>query len=91
MIRRIVGDSMSPHLRPGQLVLATRMFKQLRSGEVFIFYHQGMEKIKRLEFKEDNKLFFIGDNLAFSQDSRHFGYVDRRQVLGKVIWPRINN
>jgi type IV secretory pathway protease TraF len=42
--------------------------------------------VKRIT-KIDNKMFFIsGDNLNESTDSRHFGMIKRRDILGKVIY-----
>jgi len=91
LVRRVVGESMTPCLKPGQLVIATSLFSRIQAGEVYIFRHQGLEKIKRLKIKDNDKLFFIGDNLSQSKDSRHFGLVDRQALLAKVIWPRITS
>jgi phage repressor protein C with HTH and peptisase S24 domain len=91
MVRRIVGSSMSPRLEPGQVVIASGWFSDLRAGEVCIFLHGGKEKIKRIERATRNRVFFIGDNLEFSSDSRHFGWVLKSAVLAKVIWPRVHN
>lgn len=86
-VRRVVGRSMSPKLSPGQLLLATPLFKRLRAGQVIIVEHEGKEKVKRIERIRDNQLFVIGDNLEASTDSRHFGWVNRNQVVAKVVWP----
>lgn len=82
---------MSPKLEPGRLIIATNMFRSIRAGEVYVFMHDGREKIKRVERFADGKIFFIGDNLSHSSDSRHFGWVAKENVLAKVIWPRVHN
>lgn len=88
-IRRVVGGSMSPKLAPGQLLLATPMFRHIRPGQVVIVAHQGKEKVKRVERVEAGKVFVIGDNLDGSTDSRHFGWLDHRQVVARVFWPKL--
>lgn len=90
MLRRVVGGSMSPKLRPGQILLASPLLRRhLRPGQVVIFEHQGKEKIKRIERVEGSKLFLIGDNLQNSTDSRHYGWLTSRDVIAKVVWPKL--
>ena len=90
-LRRVVGSSMSPKLLPGNLVVATGIFNRINAGEVCIFYEGGKEKIKRVERVMKDQIFFIGDNLSQSSDSRQFGWIDVREVVAKVIWPRVHN
>lgn len=87
LIRRIVGGSMLPHLLPGKIVLGCG-FGKLKKGDVVILSHDGLEKIKRIDQIESDKLFVLGDNADQSTDSRQFGLIDRSQVLARVIWPR---
>ncbi len=88
-IRRVVGQSMSPKLPAGSLLLATQLFRVLHPGEVVIIEHDGKQKVKRIERIEDNKLFVVGDNLEFSNDSRQFGWLEIDQIIAKVIWPNL--
>lgn len=92
-VRRVVGKSMAPRLRPGVLVFATPLRRRLRPGQVVILRHNGKEKIKRIERidPENRQLFVIGDNLSASTDSRHFGWLPTHDVLGRVFWPRRHN
>jgi phage repressor protein C with HTH and peptisase S24 domain len=88
-IRRMVGKSMAPKLRPGQMIIATAIFRKLRPGQVVIIERGSKELIKRIERIEDDRLFVIGDNLEASTDSRHFGWLDEDEVVAKVLRPNL--
>jgi phage repressor protein C with HTH and peptisase S24 domain len=89
VIRRMVGKSMAPKLRPGQMIVATVLFRKLHPGQVVIIERDHKELIKRIERIEDDRLFVIGDNLEASTDSRHFGWLDEREVVAKVLKPNL--
>lgn len=79
---------MEPALRPGQIILASGLFKY-HPGDVVVLAHDGLEKIKRLEKLDDDKMFIVGDNPAASTDSRSFGWIPQSAVIARVIWPKL--
>ena len=79
---------MAPKLKPGQLLLASALFKSLKPGQVVILQHDDKEKVKRIERVDGNKIFVIGDNLLASTDSRNFGWLSAESIMGIVYWPR---
>ncbi|HEX7963882.1 MAG TPA: nickel-type superoxide dismutase maturation protease [Candidatus Saccharimonadales bacterium] len=87
VLRRVVGDSMTPVLRPDQLIIAWRT-RRVRPGDVVIALHDGKEKVKRLHSVSDGQVFLLGDNPNASTDSRHFGWLPQRAVFAKVLWPK---
>lgn len=87
-VRQVAGSSMQPVLRPGQLVIGWAGFRRLRTGDVVILRHNGLEKIKRIYKMRSNLIFIVGDNAELSTDSRSFGWLPQSSVLAKVIWPR---
>ncbi len=89
LFRRVRNGSMAPKLRPGQLIMATRLFRKLHAGQVVIVERDNKQFVKRIERIEDDKLFVIGDNLAASVDSRQFGWLDRRAVVARVFRPNL--
>lgn len=88
---RVTGDSLSPHIREGDYVVVTTIpffLNRLRAGDVVVFRHPSYGvMIKRVEsvLSAGEALFVTGNHL-YSVDSRHFGPIPRRDVLGKVIW-----
>jgi type IV secretory pathway protease TraF len=77
---------MMPKLRPGQLVIGWS-FGESKTGDVVIISHREVEKVKRISRVDGEKLYILGDNPPKSTDSRQFGWVDRRCVIGCVVWP----
>lgn len=81
---------MLPTLRSGQIVLAICRTHFLVSGDVVIVQHDGLEKIKRIKRVDPRYgIYVVGDNPSQSTDSRHFGWIDLDEVIGRVIWPRL--
>lgn len=88
VFRRVVGDSMTPTLKPGKVVLASGLFGRLKAGDVVIIAHDGLEKVKRVEAVVGDQLFVLGDNARASTDSRSFGWLPLTRVQAKVVWPK---
>lgn len=86
-LRKVVGRSMLPMLADGQVLVCWKN-AAIRRGDVVIVHHNGMEKIKRLKTIRTHHVYIVGDNRAASTDSRHFGWISRDAVVGRVIWPK---
>lgn len=80
---------MVPALMPGQMVVGTGLFGTLKAGDVVIFDHNGLEKVKRIKEIAGSTMFVEGDNPSESTDSRQFGGVSTSAVIAKVLWPHI--
>jgi phage repressor protein C with HTH and peptisase S24 domain len=75
---------MAPTFVSGRVVIAIYPWG-LRPGRVVVFVHEGKEKIKRIDRLEPGRAFVVGDNPALSTDSREFGWIDRRSIIGRII------
>lgn len=95
-IVEIVGESMSPALNDKERYLCKRIWIKRKDyskciDRVFVFnppynHSRGYYVIKRLKkVSQFGKLWFEGDNLDASNDSRHYGYVKPKNVIGILI------
>lgn len=87
---KISGSSMSPTLSSGQIVLVNRLaylFKNPQKGEIVAAKdpRDGKILLKRISRIEAGKYFLVGDNPAHSTDSRTFGMIGKREIIGKVV------
>jgi len=78
---------MMPTLPPNQLVFGRGWFRKIRPGNVVVFDHDGIEKIKRVSEVKAAKYFMLGDHKQASTDSREFGWISRSQIRAKIFWP----
>jgi len=88
ILRQVKGDSMVPTLKAGQLVVG-RQKRELSVGDVVIASHNGIEKIKRIEKQQGDRIYLLGDNRSASTDSRNFGWLPLETVVAKVVWPKL--
>jgi signal peptidase I len=94
-VNYVPSPSMEPTLKPGQIILSDTWAYEDKSpeiGDVVTFEHGVKHKtfVKRINFWpngdiENNGLWFVtGDNAKLSQDSRYFGGIESKQLIGKV-------
>ncbi|WP_337267096.1 XRE family transcriptional regulator [Oryzifoliimicrobium ureilyticus] len=85
---RVKGDSMSPTLMDGDLVLVEKISRDIQDGEIGVFSDDGHLYIKRAFWQPDTSLSWVSDN----EDPRFapiniFGPdFDLKPTLGRVAW-----
>ena len=83
---RIVGPSMEPTLANGDWWLVRRGVS-VRAGDVALLVHPLRPDaliVKRLDHRDDSGWWVLGDNAAESEDSRQFGAVPDRNIVGRL-------
>lgn len=83
----VEGDSMLPILKDGDYVFINP-HAQPNVGDIVLARHpfkQSVKIIKRVaEISPEGKFTLLGDNLAESTDSRSFGALAAKNILGKA-------
>ena len=85
---KVENVSMEPTIHSGDFVFAVKYFlRKPKEGDIVVLKHpkKEMKLIKRIKKIENEKYFVVGDNPAYSSDSRDFGFVERKEIIGKVI------
>ena len=88
---KVIGNSMLPLLQPGTEILidphAYHKFPP-QIDDIVVTTHPcdpQLTIVKRItDIDREGKCFLTGDNLAASTDSRHWGTVGFREIIGKV-------
>ena len=84
---KVKGSSMLPNYKEGDYLLINKLTKPKKGDAVVLKHPKTNELIlKRVSRINGNKVFVTGDNKEFSKDSRHFGFVDRKYILGRVLF-----
>jgi nickel-type superoxide dismutase maturation protease len=84
---RVAGDSMLPTLKDGDEVLVVPQ-QTYEIGDLVVARHpyKLTSIIKRItKISTGGNLFLSGDNPAESTDSRTFGEIPEKDILGKVV------
>ena len=89
----VEGTSMEPAIAPGQIVVVNRLAFRIHApeaGDVVVAQHplhSNRIVVKRLVGgTSDGRYILRGDNSRGSLDSRHYGAVSPRDILGRVIF-----
>ena len=86
---KIIGHSMEPQIKNGKSVLVSGIsywFKKPKIGDIVAVRKEEKVFVKRITKIKEKEYFLEGDNKQDSLDSREFGYILRRNIIGKVIY-----
>lgn len=84
---KVHGDSMLPTLKNGEIIIAVAQ-ETYEINDVVVFKppYNAKFAVKRISGKQGNKYFMKSDNFKLQNcfDSRQYGYIDIKDILGKV-------
>jgi signal peptidase I len=88
---RVTGESMTPEFLKGDFVLIAKIpffCDSIKAGDVIVFlqpdYGTLIKKISHISPR--GEAFFVTGSHPLSVDSRQFGPVRCKDILGKVVW-----
>lgn len=81
---------MEPLIKNGEKILVSEipyLFKKPQLNDVVVVkVENNLILVKRIIKISNGKHFVLGDNKKDSKDSRSFGNLSRKQILGKMIF-----
>jgi len=90
-ILKVTGESLSPFFLEGDFVVVSKIpfvLRKIKAGDIVVFRHPGygtmIKKVERIS-PDGEEIYVVGTHPE-STDSRQFGPLQRRQLIGKVIW-----
>ncbi len=87
---KVIGHSMEPQIKNGEVVLASNIpywFKTPKINDIVAFRdNSGKVLIKRIVRIQNGKYSALGDNKNDSLDSREFGNISKKQIIGEIIY-----
>jgi len=90
-ILKVTGESLSPLFLAGDFVVVSKIpcvLRKIKAGDIVVFKQPVYGTlIKQVDhFSTDGKEIFVMGTNPESTDSRQFGPLSHRQLIGKVIW-----
>ncbi len=82
---KVSGHSMEPFLKEGSVVFTSILFP-IKISDVVVFQYHNKKMIKRVAKIQDKKIYTEGDNKNDSLDSKKIGWIDKEEIIGKVLF-----
>lgn len=79
---------MEPTIKNAQTVLVSSIpyfFSKPKIGDIVAFKNNEKVFIKRIARVENQRYFMTGDNKNDTMDSKDFGWIDKKEIVGKII------
>jgi phage repressor protein C with HTH and peptisase S24 domain len=85
--RRVVGNSMKPTLKDGQLVMCHQV-RDFKKGQIVVAFVNGREVIKRISKIQSGSVYLKVDSLEHAHKGKYYAKIPDSMIEGVVFWPR---
>jgi phage repressor protein C with HTH and peptisase S24 domain len=82
----VVGESMEPHIRNGDLLLVDTTDQTFRNFGIYVIEVRGERLVKRVQRKFDGSLILISDNSLYQPESIPAELAKEVLVIGRAVW-----
>lgn len=85
---KISGHSMEPLYKEGQVVWVNNwsyILSKPKVGDTVVFHWQDKDLLKRVSVVDQDRVEVFGENKTDSLDSKKFGDIAVKQIIGKVL------
>lgn len=79
------GDSMSPTIKNGDLLIVDSTSRSISGGGIYAFKLNNQISVSRLQMRVDGSITFIYDNSTYPQDTLPSDKADQLEVIGMVM------
>lgn len=86
MLETAVGESMSPTIGDGDVLLVDSTDRRFREFGIYVLQYAGQRLVKRVQRKLDGSLVLISDNAVYEPERIDPGHSGDVKALGRVIW-----
>jgi SOS-response transcriptional repressor LexA len=86
-LRRVVGESMTPTLIEGRIVVCRRT-RKYRVGHLVVAFVDNREVIKRIAKVNQDGIYLEVDDKRHAHAGAYYAVVSPSHITGVVIWPR---
>lgn len=86
-IRRVTGESMTPTLTGGQLVLCHQI-RGYKKGQIVVAFVNNKEVIKRIVRIDRDKIFLGVDDQKHAHNGKYYAVITDSKIEGIVFWPK---
>jgi phage repressor protein C with HTH and peptisase S24 domain len=86
LMETAVGESMTPTVRDGNLLLIDTGDQTFRNFGIYVLEINGQRLVKRVQRKHDGSLVLISDNSAYLPDAVSKEAAKGVVVVGRVVW-----